>query len=67
MKTSLLITGMTCQNCVKHARLALEGVPGVKSAEVDLETGLAQIEGDADVTSLIAAVDEEGYKAQKVE
>jgi copper chaperone len=63
MKTTLKITGMTCDNCVKHAREALEAVPGVQSAEVDLATGLAIVEGEADVKALIGAVEEEGYEA----
>jgi len=65
MKATLKITGMTCQNCVRHAREALEAVPGVTQADVDLDTGLAQVTHDeASVADLLKAVEEEGYEAQ---
>ncbi len=65
MKTNLTITGMTCGNCVKHARQALLSVPGVTEAEVDLATGKAIVTHEAaDTASLIAAVVEEGYEAE---
>lgn len=64
MKTNLKIEGMTCQNCVKHVRKALESVAGVTSAEVDLDSGRATVEGEAAVADLIAAVEEEGYEAK---
>lgn len=64
MKTKLKIEGMTCQNCVKHVRQALESVAGVTSAEVDLDSGLANVDGEAAVDQLIAAVQDEGYEAR---
>lgn len=41
MTSNLKIEGMTCQNCARHVREALQGVPGVEYAEVDLDGGLA--------------------------
>jgi len=65
MKTVLKITGMTCQNCVRHAREALEAVPGVTSASVDLATGIAEVIQDSVASEdLVAAIEEEGYQAQ---
>jgi copper chaperone len=63
MTIRLEVTGMSCQNCVRHAREALLGVEGVSSAEVTLEPGAAVVEGSAEVEALIAALDEEGYCA----
>lgn len=65
METKLKIEGMTCQNCVKHVRQALESVAGVTAVEVDLEAGLARVEGVAAVDELIAAAEEEGYEARQ--
>lgn len=67
MNTSVLkVTGMTCQNCVHHVTEALLGVPGVRTAEVDLAEGLARIEHEAaDMTSMISAIQDEGYEAQE--
>ena len=61
---NLKITGMTCGHCVRSVTGALKGVRGVKTAEVDLKTGSARVEGTPDPAALIAAVAEEGYKAE---
>ncbi|HEY9899535.1 MAG TPA: heavy metal-associated domain-containing protein [Pantanalinema sp.] len=63
---SLSVTGMTCQNCVKHVTSALSAVPGVTRVSVDLATGIARVEGDASLPSLLDAVREEGYDAAVV-
>lgn len=66
MQTDLKVDGMTCQNCVRHAREALEAVPGVSSAEVDLDCGTAVVQHEgADIDAMIAALDEEGYPAKE--
>ena len=60
----LRVTGMTCDHCVHAVTEALESVPGVTSATVDLSAGSARIEHDgADVKALLEAVEEEGYEA----
>lgn len=61
---TLSVSGMTCQNCVKHVTHALEAVPGVQGVAVDLASGTAKVEGTPDVQALIAAVEEEGYEAK---
>jgi copper chaperone CopZ len=62
--TKLHITGMNCQHCAQAVDEALAEVAGVDGVEVSLERGQAQVAGDADVESLIAAVAEEGYQAR---
>jgi len=60
----LQITGMTCQHCVRAVRDALGAVPGVaRVVEVDLGSGRASVEGDANPEALIAAIQAEGYTA----
>ena len=66
MAIHLKITGMTCGHCVRAVTGALKGVPGVKAAEVDLRAGAATVEGAPDPAALLAAVAEEGYKAEVV-
>ena len=39
----LKIGGMTCQNCVRHVREALQATAGVRSVEVDLARGEALV------------------------
>lgn len=62
--TELKIEGMTCQHCVRAVTEALADVGGVdRVVAVDLDTGMAKIEGDADHQALVAAVREDGYEA----
>lgn len=61
--TKLNIEGMTCDHCQSAVKSALESVQGVQGAEVDLQNEVATVEGSADTDKLIAAVEEEGYKA----
>ncbi|WP_295442790.1 heavy metal-associated domain-containing protein [uncultured Thiodictyon sp.] len=64
MTIELKVTGMNCQHCVRAVKQALEALPGVTAAVVDLDTGTARIEGAAAPADLIAAVGEAGYQAQ---
>jgi copper chaperone CopZ len=65
MKTMLSVKGMMCKNCVKHVTEALEGVPGVKKAKVNLKKGSALVDHEdaTTVDSLTAAVTAAGYEA----
>jgi copper chaperone CopZ len=63
-KTTLNVTGMTCDKCVMHVTRALQKVPGVTSAKVDLASGKATVEYDRSKTSLAdmeKAVKDAGY------
>lgn len=64
MRQTISVTGMTCQNCVRHVREALGGLPGVRSAEVDLASGSATLESEREVPreDLSAALREAGYE-----
>jgi copper chaperone len=62
MTTALRIDGMSCDHCVRAVKQALEAVPGVTHAEV--EVGAARVEGEAAPEALLAAVDAEGYAAR---
>ena len=66
MITTLRITGMTCNGCVKHVDKALRSVSGVSAVEVSLPEGRAKIvhEDAAPVTALVAAVESAGYTAE---
>lgn len=64
-KIELEVTGMMCQNCVKHVIKALENVNGVSKVDVSLEKKNAVVEGEKlDKDSLIKAVEEAGYNAK---
>jgi len=61
--TTLRVSGMTCNGCVKHVTTALREVRGVTAVEVDLATGRAKVVHEAPVAALISAVTEAGYEA----
>lgn len=59
--TTLAVTGMTCGSCARTVERKLRRVPGVRSAVVDLELGVAIVNGTAAPSSLIAAIEAAGY------
>lgn len=61
---TLHVSGMTCQNCVRHVTEALSGVSGVTGVAVDLAAGRAEVQGAPDTQALVAALEEEGYDAK---
>lgn len=61
---TLNVQGMTCHNCVRHVREALESVEGASNVTVDLETGVATVDGIS-AEAAIAAIEEEGYQASE--
>lgn len=62
---SLHVSGMKCEGCVKGVTSALEGVEGVRRAEVSLEEGRAEVTADSTVplSALVAAVEDQGFGA----
>ena len=66
--TQLAVTGMTCQNCLRHVTEALRGVPGVAQAEVDLKAGTARVRWaenrHANPAALVDAVKQAGFEAK---
>ncbi|MEO6808811.1 MAG: copper ion binding protein, partial [Isosphaeraceae bacterium] len=60
------VRGMTCDHCVNTVRRALEDVPGVESAQVDLEAERAEVRFDPDQTDpaqLRSAIEAAGYES----
>jgi len=67
MRKLLKIEGMSCGHCVMHVRSALEDVPGVKSAKVDLLERSAMVDGEElSDQALRAAVADAGYKVVSI-
>lgn len=62
----LAISGMSCASCVKSVQKALEKTPGVETANVNFGTHTAQVFGQADSQTLIAAVESAGYSAEPI-
>jgi copper chaperone len=66
MRVELRISGMNCQHCVRAVTDALSRAGGVSGVQVELEGGLARIEGTAPVDALVQAVLAAGYQAEQV-
>jgi len=68
LRSELEVKGMSCQNCVRHAREALEKVPGVSSATVSLPTERASVRwqpgSPARTSALIESLQSAGYPAR---
>ncbi len=60
--TTYTVRGMTCQNCVRKVKDALEGVEGVHSAEVSLtdQTATIETEGEPDFQAMRKVVASKG-------
>ena len=61
---TLIITGMSCQMCVKHVTKALQSVNGVTDVVVHLEPGTATVTYNPELAGLQgfkSAVAEAGY------
>ncbi|MDW8310493.1 MAG: cation transporter, partial [Verrucomicrobiales bacterium] len=67
----LLVSGMTCPNCARHVAEAIQRVPGVRSATVQLDAGRACVrwspEVRPDMEAVLRAVRAAGYEATRVE
>lgn len=64
---SVAIEGMHCASCVGRVERALNAVPGVTEAAVNLATEQARVTGTMDSEQIIAAVKTAGYAARKSE
>ena len=64
----IVVSGMTCASCAQSVERALSGVPGVRSAVVNLSLGQASLETNSDVeeSTLIQAVRAAGFEAGKI-
>jgi len=63
-QVQLKIDGMSCGHCVAAVENSLKAVSGVESVTVDLDSGSAIVEGDADIQVLISVVEKEGYEVR---
>ncbi|MFP4627175.1 MAG: heavy-metal-associated domain-containing protein [Natronomonas sp.] len=63
MSQKITVEGMTCEHCEQTVEEALQGVSGVTDATADREAELVSVNGDADVTTLVQAVEDAGYTA----
>ena len=58
------ITGMSCIHCSARVENGLRALEGVESVSVDLEKGMAYVEGNATDAAVIGCVTALGYEAE---
>ncbi|WP_318358167.1 copper-exporting P-type ATPase CopA [Enterobacter sp.] len=63
----LLLSGMSCASCVSRVQHALQDVPGVTQARVNLAERSALVMGSASAAELVNAVEKAGYGAEIIE
>ena len=67
MKKKVFIEGMSCQNCVRHVRTALERLGGVEVIEINLEGKYALVNADIRDSIFIDGIEEMGYDVTSVQ
>jgi copper chaperone len=55
------VSGMTCGHCRSSVVNEVLQVPGVRAVDVDLDSGVLTVRGEADDAAIRKAVDEAGY------
>jgi len=67
--THLAVTGMTCNNCARHVREAIQSVNGVAGAAVELDAHRATVHWSKtaapDIGAVIQAIEKEGFGAEE--
>jgi len=59
--TTIKISGMRCQHCVKATRQALEALAGVSNVSIDLDKGEASFEGEVPLETVKEAIVKIGF------
>lgn len=63
MTTTITVEDMSCEHCEQTVAEALQDVSGVTDVNVDREAEQASVDGNADVSALVEAVEDAGYTA----
>ena len=61
MPHQLEVHGMSCEGCEETVEEALQTVAGVTTVRVDHESDSVAVEGNANLSDLVAAVEDTGY------
>lgn len=61
------IEGMMCNHCRANVEKTLKGLEGATEVSVDLASGRAVVEGDVSAESVIKAIENMGYKVEKLD
>lgn len=62
MRTVLSVPDISCAHCVSAITLAVSGVPGVSSVDVQLDHKLVIVDGEFSDAEITAAIVDAGYE-----
>jgi len=61
---TFIVTGMTCEHCVRAVGGAIRGLDPAAHVEVDLQSGRVSVRGGrASAGAIVQAIEAEGYRA----
>lgn len=68
MTKTIIIEGMTCNNCVRHVETALGELAGVTSVKVDLAEKKAVVEAKQEIADqdIKSVIDDIGYEVKEI-
>jgi len=61
---TLTVSGMSCGHCAQTVTKAVEALPLVERALVDLDAGTVRVEGSAPLAAIREAIEEAGYEVR---
>ena len=61
---TLKVSGMSCGHCAQTVTKAVEALPSVERALVDLQEGRVTVEGNADESAIRQAIEDAGYEVK---
>ena len=63
---TLKVRGMTCDHCTSAVTRAIHDLDPAASVEVDLATGLVEVESERSRAELASVIEEAGYSVEPV-
>ncbi|MFA9396642.1 MAG: heavy-metal-associated domain-containing protein [Clostridiaceae bacterium] len=69
MRKRIMVEGMSCNHCKMHVEEALMELEGAKSAQVNLETKTAILEGEKEISDsdIKDIIKDYGYEVKTIE
>lgn len=62
----ITVPGMSCGPCVRAVTGAVQSVDPAAKVDIDLQTKLVAIDSGADVGAIEAAIEDAGYKVERL-
>ena len=66
MKSIIKVDEMSCNHCKMVVEKAVAQIEGVESYDVNLEDGMVEVIGTANIDDIVSAIHKVGYRARRV-